>query len=115
MEKKQSREGKSKAKRKFWAPRIKKCKKSGLSKIEYRDQHNLNKHTYGYWKTKINLENRIKPQSLLPVLITPDTSQAVTPSHSGISLIARERFILGFETRFNPDTLSRLIDLLEKR
>jgi hypothetical protein len=115
MEKKQSREERSRAKKKFWAQHIKKCEESGLSQIGYCKQHNLNKHTFGYWKTKINLENRIKPQSLLPVLVTPEKNQSSSPSHSGISLRVQERFILGFENQFNPDTLSRLIDLLEKR
>ncbi|MCP4297240.1 MAG: hypothetical protein GY786_16690 [Proteobacteria bacterium] len=115
MGKKQTEEVRSRAKRKFWALHIKKCEKSGLSQIGYCKQHNLNKHTFGYWKTKINLENRIKPKSLLPVLITPDINHADTTSHSGISLRVQEQFILGFENQFNPDTLSRLIDLLEKR
>ena len=101
-----------KSKKTFWEHHLDNWQKSGLSQVQYCQQNQLNKHTFAYWKAKLEKKPVLPP--LLPVTVQPDTKQDFPFLHSGIVLSFNERLSIQLENGFNSDTLSRLIDLLER-
>ena len=101
------------AKRAYWSQHVKTWQKSGLTQVRYCQQHQLNQQTFTYWKVK--LQKQAALSHLLPVSIKPDRNQTSSFLHSGIVLSFNDRLSIQLENGFNDDTLSRLIDLLERR
>ncbi len=101
------------ARSEFWDRHIKNQSNSDLTQVEYCRLNNLNRHTFGYWKSKLNKKEVFRP--LLPVSVSPDTTPNNSSFPSGISLSFNNRFDVRLEIGFNCDTLSRLIDVMEAR
>ena len=101
------------SKTEFWNRHIENWRNSDLTQVEYCRQNELNRHTFGYWKSKLNKKQVFKP--FLPVSIQPEASPNNSSFPSGISLSVGDRFDVRLEVGFNCDTLSRLIDVLETR
>ena len=97
----------------FWHRHIENWSSSDLTQVEYCRQNALNRHTFAYWKSKLNKKEAVRP--FLPVSIQPETSPSNSSFPSGISLSFKDRFDVRLEVGFNCDTLSRLIDVLETR
>ena len=87
--------------------------KSELTQVQYCTENNLNKHTFAYWKSKLNKQHIFRP--FLPVTVKPDTASEISSFPSGISLSIDDRIRVQLEVSFNSDTLLKLIDLLEAR
>jgi|GEM_PF-741844 len=100
-------------KQNFWSQQIENWKQSGLSQVQYCLEHNLKKHTFYYWRAK--LDQDCEPQPLLPVTIIPDSPPVSYSNTSGISLSIGGRFIIQLEEGFSGTALSKLIDILEER
>ena len=101
------------SKSEYWAGHIKNWSNSDLTQVEYCRQNNLNRHTFNYWKSKLNRIQTFRP--LLPVSVRPDTASVNSSFPSGVSLSFSNHFDVRLEVGFNCDTLSRLIDVLETR
>jgi hypothetical protein len=97
----------------FWKPHIENWNRSGLTQVEYCRQNHLNRHTFGYWKSKLNKEKVFR--QLLPVSIKPDINPAPYSFPSGVSLSFNGRFDVRLDIGFNSDTFLKLMDLLEVR
>ncbi len=97
----------------FWNQHIENWSSSDLTQVEYCRQNELNRHTFSYWKSKLNNKETFRP--FLPVSIQPETTPSNSSFPSGISLSFNDRFDVRLEVGFNCDTLSRLIDVLETR
>jgi transposase-like protein len=81
-------------------------------KVKYCRDNQLNKHTFIYWKTKFERQQSTLP--LLPVSVRADGKYLPASDQSGIVLSFNDLRIQ-LDADFNPNTLSRLIDLLEVR
>ena len=101
------------SRRDYWNRHIENWSKSGLTQVQYCTENNLNKHTFTYWKSKLNKQKIFRP--FLPVSIKPDTPADISSFPSGISLSFDDRYRIQLEVSFNGDTLLKLIDLLEAR
>lgn len=97
----------------YWSQHIENCNRSGLTQVQYCRDNDLNKHTFAYWKSKLNRQSIFRP--LLPVSIRPDRKQEISSFPSGISLSFDDRFKVQLEVGFKSDTLQKLIDLLQVR
>jgi hypothetical protein len=101
------------AKRDYWSHHIDTWQISGLTQVQYCRENQLNKCTFAYWKSK--LEKHPSLPSLLPVTVRTESNREASFLHSGIVLSFNDRLSIRLENGFNGDTLSRLIDLLERR
>lgn len=101
------------SRKEYWSRHIENWNRSGLSQVQYCLENQLNKHTFAYWKSKLNKQSLFRP--LLPVSVRTDIASSKSSFPSGISISFEERFRVCLEVGFNCDTLSRLIDLLETR
>ncbi len=101
------------SKQAFWNYHVDTWRKSELTQVQYCLENQLNKHTFTYWKSKLEKQSLFPP--LLPVAIQPEIKQTSSSNHSGITIGYHDRFHIRLEADFNRDTLSRLIDLLEDR
>jgi hypothetical protein len=101
------------SKSEFWSQHIEDQSNSDLTQVEYCQKNQLNRHTFSYWKSKLNKQEAFRP--LLPVSISSDNTPGNSSFPSGISLSFGDRFDVRLEVGFNCDTLSRLIDVLETR
>jgi len=101
------------SKRTSWSHHINAWQKSGLTQVQYCLKHQLNKHTFTYWKSKLTKQPPLP--SLIPVTLRPDIRQNSSSLHSGIALSFNDRFSIELENGFNNDTLLKLIHLLENR
>ena len=97
----------------YWSQHIENWSNSDLTQVEYCRQNELNRHTFNYWKSKLNRKETFRP--FLPVSIQPESTSDKQSFPSGISLSFDKRFDVRLEIGFNCDTLSRLIDILETR
>ena len=97
----------------YWSHHLETWQKSGLTQVEYCLQNRLNKHTFTYWKSKLAKQPSFPP--LLPVSVQPNSTRKSPFLHSGIVLSIGGQIRIQLENGFNDDTLSRLIDLLERR
>lgn len=100
------------SKREYWSRHIENWQQSELTQVEYCRKNDLNKHTFHYWKAKQNKTDRIRP--LLPVSILGETFSANSSLSSGISISISNRFNVNIDIGFDSETLSRLMDLLER-
>ena len=101
------------SKKNYWSHHLDSWRTSGLSQVQYCQENQLNKHTFTYWKAKLEKKQLLSP--LLPVSVKPDAKQDFPFLHSGIILSFNDRLSIQLENGFNRDTLSRLMDLLEQR
>ena len=104
---------KRQSKQAYWNHQISQWQESGLSQVQYCRDNQLNKHTFIYWKSKFERQQSLHP--LLPVTVRQDGRSLSASNHSGIVLSFNDRIHIQLEADFNPNTLSRLIDLLEAR
>lgn len=104
---------KRQSKQAYWRDQVSQWQESGLSQVQYCQNNHLNKHTFIYWKTKF--ERQQSKLSLLPVTVRANHRDLSSSNHSGIVLSFNDRIRVQLEADFNPNTLSRLIDLLEAR
>lgn len=112
-ESKQKETNSRQSKQAYWSDQITKWQASGLSQVQYCRDNQLNKYTFLYWKTKFEKQQPILP--LLPVSIRPDSRSLSVSKHTGIQLTFNGLLRIQLEADFDPNTLSRLIDLLEAR
>ena len=97
----------------YWKSHLETWKASGLSQAQYCQKHQLKTQSFTYWKSKLEKQCTLPP--LLPVTVRTDIKQKTSFLHSGIVLSFNDRIKIQLENGFNSDTLSRLIDLLERR
>jgi hypothetical protein len=103
----------SEAKAKHWGKHLKHWKSSHLTQDQYCAEHELNKHTFTYWKKKFSK----KPEqfSLVPVTITPDEASLPKNTSSGLTLNCSDRYCIELSVDFHAPTLKRLVEVLEGR
>jgi len=96
----------------YWTDQINGWKQSGISQTGYCEEHNLNPHTFKYWKYKFDKSGQNQKQKpLLPVSIHSDPKPS---SFCGISLTFRDRFTIKLDEEFNHKTLYQVIKVLEE-
>lgn len=101
------------SKQAFWNRHIETWQQSGLTQVDYCQKHDLNKHTFLYWKAKWNKSEMTRP--LLPVSILNEIHSTTSPVSSGISISISKGLEVTLDVGFDSETLSRLIDVLERR
>lgn len=100
------------SKEEHWNYHIENWQQSGITQVEYCQKNDLNKHTFQYWKKKRSQTEKIRP--LLPVSILNETFSATSSYSGGLSLSVSNRFDVNINIGFDSETLSRLINLLER-
>ncbi|MCG8686222.1 MAG: hypothetical protein MI892_15190 [Desulfobacterales bacterium] len=101
------------SKRIFWSYHVDTWEASSQTQVQYCAENQLNKHTFAYWKSKLDRESSLSP--LVPVTVQTDEKQKTSFLHSGIVLSFNDRLRIQLENGFNQNTLERVIDLLEAR
>lgn len=101
------------SKKAYWRHHVDAWQQSDLTQVEYCRENQLNKHTFAYWKSKLEKQSALPP--LLPVSVRSDGKSEASFLHSGIVLSFSDQLSIQLENGFNGDTLLRLIDLLERR
>lgn len=99
------------SKREFWSRHIEAWKSSGGTQADYCRKNDLNKHTFLYWKSKLQ-QDGIAPL-LLPVSIQQERKESGR-FNSGVSFLVQD-YKIQLDVGFNCDTLMKLIDTLESR
>ena len=102
------------SKKDFWFHHIEECTKSGLSQVEYCQDHNIALSTFGYWKRKLNQSDKAKTV-FYPIAISPDPSRDDSEKNTVLILhLMNRRFSLEIENDFSTSTLSRVVATLEQ-
>lgn len=99
--------------REYWIKHLGLWERSGLTQAQYCKKHQLNFNSFKNWKYK--LKQKTLPKTLLPVSVIPDIPPQPKTINSGILLSFGDKYRVELETNFDSDTLSQLLDLLERR
>lgn len=98
----------------FYQQHFNTWKRSGLSQAEYCRQNDLNRHRFGYWKRKLSkTENQVEFVMLpanLPEQGVPCTQSEMS---SSLHLTVDSRLSLEIQDRFSPETLKKVLQVLE--
>ena len=89
-----------------WQGIIDKHAASGLSKAEFFKLNNINPATYYYWFKKINAQEKINRNQILPIEITP---QSQILSHQTVELLLPNGYQLSFEASIEPTNLKQIL------
>lgn len=101
-------------KRAYWQEQLNGWKNSNLPQAIYCQNHDLNKHTFSYWRRKLASEPSPRGQ-LVPVSIVPNHPIRLTKKESiksGLSLRLGDRFTIELDAEFNAGTLKHLVNIL---
>lgn len=109
---KQARAEKKRLKQEYWRSHITGWKKSSLSQIDYCKQNNLSKHRFTYWKCKEHKKSA--PISFIPVIQSPIRSTSSKNIIAPLKILFGDRYRIEIGDGFSSDTLSRLMDTLER-
>lgn len=91
----------------FWNNQIKSWKESGLSQSEYCRQNNIDEQLFSKWKIRLSKNNENKFVRV-PVKLKNSFSNL-----SEIELLIKENYTIKVHSGFNPETLKRLIKVIE--
>ena len=100
--------------RHYWQSHVSKQQESGLSRAEYCRRQNLSYYAMTYWFKKLS-----KPSSssaaLVPVPIEKILRSPTTGCGSGIKIVLNNGGAIEVAEHFSPETLLRVLSLLERR
>jgi hypothetical protein len=92
-------------KRQYWQAHDDACRKSGLTRIEYCQQHHLSLKTFAYWRHRIKTEAvPVKLVQLSSALQQPTTALRLFVNGCGIEV----------SDGFNAQTLSEVVSVLRR-
>jgi len=92
-----------------WRKHLAAWKNSGLSQVQYCQEHHLKKNTFLYWRKKLGKGN--ETFSLVPVTVDEEPR----PVLSGLTLCYSDRFCVELSVDFDAPSLKRLVEVLESR
>lgn len=96
----------------YWREQVAAWKSAGVSQTRFCKERGLSRFVFGSWK--IRLEGRNSPGEARLVRLKPGTA-AVTRGAGGIRLWVPGGYRVEVPERFDAQTLSRLLDVLEGR
>lgn len=98
----------------FYQQHFNTWKESGLSQAEYCRQNGLSRHRFGYWKRKLSkTENQVE-FVLLPANLPEQGSPcSLGETSSSLHLTVDSRLSLEIQERFSPETLKKVLQVLE--
>ena len=98
-----------------WQAHVNAAEKSGLSRAEYCRRYNLSYHTMTYWKRKLSRSNN-RQATLVPVTL-PAALMRNGGQHNQaeLQIILPGKLSVAVGNNFSPDTLNKLLTVLEKR
>lgn len=115
MTKQISRREKQRRNQRHWQAHVKALQQSGLSRAEYRRQHNLSYHALTYWHRKLSGPSS-SVSTLVPVALSHGMSQAFPRlDRAALRVILPGRLSVEVGDTFSPATLLRLLAALENR
>lgn len=91
----------------FWEDQIKIWKESGLSQSEHCRKYNINKQLFSKWKTRL-LKAKENKLVQIPIKLKNDFLKC-----DDFELIIKDQYKIKIHSGFNPETLKRLIKLIE--
>lgn len=109
---KQTRSEKNREKKKYWRSHIGAWKKSGLSQIDYCKRNNLSRHRFTYWKNRDN--KKPTPMTFIPVLSKASPPSFLSNNIAPLKILIGDQYRIEIGDGFSPDTLTRLMDTLER-
>jgi hypothetical protein len=91
----------------FWKNQIKSWKESGLSQSEYSRQNNIDEQLFSKWKIRLskNIESNF-------VQITAAIKKDFL-NEPELELVIKENYSIKVHSGFNPETLKKLIKVIE--
>lgn len=101
--------------RRRWQAHVNAAEKSGLSRAEYCRQHNLSYHAMIYWQRKLSKSNNRKTTLVplnLPAALVQNGGQH---NQAELRIILQGEMSVAVGDNFSPDTLGRLLTVLENR
>lgn len=99
------------SKEQYWRGYLARREASGLSVRDFCEFHGLSQQSFYWWRREISRRDQAKSQ-FLPVQVVPDQP----PTHSGgaaVEIILAQGRLLRVGPGFDPQTLVRVIELLE--
>jgi hypothetical protein len=93
-----------KQKQQYWQAHDEACRKSGLTRVEYCNQHNLNVKTFAYWRQRLKKEAVPVRLVQLPTALQPPTAVRIVVNGCGIEVAEG----------FNAGTLSEVVCVLRR-
>ena len=85
---------------------------SGLTQKEYCFQNGLGPKSMVYWKSKLKKES--SEVTFFPVPITAEPSQPEIISSEPLKLICSNHYKIEVGDNFSPDTLTKLVRVIER-
>lgn len=90
---------------------IKRWHSSGLSQAEYCRRNELKWSTFQYWRRRLATRQAAVTLVQVPVGFN---SEGLGPSGQGLALLLGNHYKVEIGDSFNPSTLARLVDTLER-
>lgn len=98
-------------KRHYWEEHMRRWQGSGLTQAEYCRRHGLKWSTFHYWRKRIQRQST--EISLVQVPLGHSEHPGVGSCHDLI-LVLKDRYKVEVGDNFNPATLVRLVDTLQR-
>lgn len=102
----------SQAKREFWEKHLREWKESTLSQVGYCRGQGISIKSFVYWK------NRLSEAGAAVTLVELAVSKScltVLPERTPLRLRITDAYWIEIQKDFDPESLNRLIDVLERR
>jgi len=99
--------------RRYWQAHVTAQQESGLTRAAYCRRHELSYHALTYWQNKLSKASRQQGQLVQVPLqkILPIRSEG----SSGVSIVLDNRITITLAEQFSPETLGKVLAVLEKR
>ncbi len=98
-------------KAKYWTKQVEGWRRSGLSQVEFCQEHGLSRWGFLYWRRKL-LDRSAGDVSFIQVA---NTATLCSGSADGINIVVDDRYRVEISEGFAGATLRRLLDILEQR
>jgi hypothetical protein len=98
-------------KARYWTKQVEAWRRSGLSQVEFCQEHGLSRWGFLYWRRKL-LDRSTGDLSFVQVA---NTSTLCSGLADAINIVVEERYRVEISDGFDGATLRRLLDVLEER
>ncbi len=100
--------------RRYWQRHIRAQQASGLSRAEYCRQQHLSYHALTYWQRKVGRTSSAGP-ALVPVPVEKMLPPPGRGQGTGVKIILSNTVAIEVGDQFSPQTLHRVLAVLEQR
>ena len=98
----------------YWQRHVRAQQESGLSRAEYCRQQNLSYHALTYWQRKVGKPSPADPV-LVPVPVEKIPQPPVRGQGAGVRIILDNTVTIEVGEQFSPQTLHRVLAVLEQQ